>query len=514
MGLFALASSGLSSYIWLVNAWDVYHPLSATISSNTPSISPSSLLELFHPQAQDQGVPARKGRKRGHVRMENTQREEVRRCLKTVTIWLLVKGLEPLFDNSLGYLLPFYNVAKVIALLIYIRFRTQHLFESFILPLGKPNTPLLDLGAFNSIIFPTARFLLSLPFAHLVVAVKNQVNPIVQGWLGSQESSDTTASSAEDRAKEKQELDVRLPPQDRVAPPPKRLPSGTQQSALRKASGSSRGKGGDGKGGEGGGASLEMHDLSRRKKPSTESLSNTRRTKAVADLSRDPAYAMLESLPAAPHEPPLKPPRQNDMGSAAPATSATPLSLRHFAFIPPSTPISNKKPATITSRIGDESSLSHSSPRMPGSLGGRADDTYARLGEPNALPAFSFHNGTGASAITALSDMKDVGGLTTQEPPGQETVKMDGKTINPIGSRRKRVEEESDLQQPPRKTRISPSKSHSSVRAIVRASPEEQKKGGTESNAAATKALSPSKKVQSTQPAKERIGTRSRKRAV
>jgi hypothetical protein len=38
---------------------------------------------------------------------------------------LILKGLEPILDNSIGYILPFYTILKIVFLLVFARFRHQ-----------------------------------------------------------------------------------------------------------------------------------------------------------------------------------------------------------------------------------------------------------------------------------------------------------------------------------------------------------------------------------------------------
>lgn len=89
MGLFALASSGLSTYIWLVTVWDVYHPLSATINANTSAFNPVGILDMMRPSSQVPSTPNRRT-KRGSI--ESGQREQVRDSLKAVVIWVSLCG--------------------------------------------------------------------------------------------------------------------------------------------------------------------------------------------------------------------------------------------------------------------------------------------------------------------------------------------------------------------------------------------------------------------------------------
>jgi hypothetical protein len=73
---------------WLVTAWDVYHPLSSTIASGSPSINPGSLIDLLGFRSHEHGSQSRKGRRPNSVRLANAQREEIRESLKAVVVWV------------------------------------------------------------------------------------------------------------------------------------------------------------------------------------------------------------------------------------------------------------------------------------------------------------------------------------------------------------------------------------------------------------------------------------------
>lgn len=122
---------------YTITAWDVIRPLSANVSA-----APFSILDLVRPQSHPVGG---RTQRRSRARMETAQREEIRRSLKAAIIWvschtfffqsgsfadigrmqLMLKGLEPIFDYSVGYVMPFYSTSKALTLLIYIAFRPE-----------------------------------------------------------------------------------------------------------------------------------------------------------------------------------------------------------------------------------------------------------------------------------------------------------------------------------------------------------------------------------------------------
>lgn len=324
------------------------------------------------------------------------------------------------------------------------------------LPLGKPNTPLLDLGSFNSIIFPTARFLLSLPFAHLIVAVKNHLSPLVQKWADySSEETETVQQSADNV-----QLGLGSPPVDRVAPPPaakQRSMSGAKTATSRSISGSSRSASGSaghglGRRGDGPGGGAVEATLTARKKQSADSLSGIGKLPESSRLnSNSKSYALLAALPTTPKESPL-----------ALSASSNHSTLQTFAFIPPATPPSIQvKPKSIP----DPSQLF--TPRMPGFLGGQ--------GQSNALQADSTSAAqVSSSPVTRDADRSQLNGnreenvvhgvdednILKRSSRGDQEYEQASHlpSIVPVsGTRRKRATDEAEL--PPRKVRASPRKS-------------------------------------------------------
>ena len=469
---------------YAISAWDVVRPLSASTSA------PFSILDLVRPQSQP---PAARTPKRSRARMETSQREEIRRSLKAAIIWvschhcqikrsvanttttkLILKGLEPIFDNFIGYLMPFYSASKAITLLIYIAFRpevsrrtyhlhrmvsnsvllqlSRHLFDTFVLPIGKPNTPLLDLSAINSIILPTARFLLSLPFAHLVVAVKNQLEPFMQSWSGQGGEEE----GAVEEAGSNTALEYRRSSNAVVAPPAQRATSSLRQPSMKSSFASSRsasGKGGDGDGQ--GGGSLDA-PLTARKKISSDSLSSLSRISDSRPSSISQARALLDTLPPAPRDSLTSRPSQ----SASASGSVTHPILQTFAFIPPATPPqAQHKNAAMAP-------LNLVTPRMPGFLGGQAPINGFNMAVVSSASSTSLGGRQARTEDELESAAKETNGTKTVEENGGEEEstpvrisKTTARSTAASAARRKRAEEESEL--PPKKMRASPSRSKS-----------------------------------------------------
>jgi hypothetical protein len=238
-----------------------------------------------------------------------------------------------------------------------------------VLPIGKPNTPLLDLGAFNSIVIPTARFLLSLPFAHLVVAVKNQVEPLLQKWSDKGIEEEQTEEEEADEPRRQSSATIAPPPSNRVA-------SSARQASAKTSSGSSRsvsGKGGDD--GEEGGSSQDAPAIIR-KKPSVGLLSTASKRSEPRTSSVAQARALLDTLPPAPKDP--------ITNAAALTSSATLPILQTFAYIPPATPppAQHHKNDTI-----DSSQIF--TPRMPGFLSGQGQTNGFNVARVTSAPSSS-----------------------------------------------------------------------------------------------------------------------------
>jgi hypothetical protein len=387
---------------------------------------------------------------------------------------------------------------------------SQHLFDSFILPLGKPNTPLLDLGAFNSIIFPTARFLLSLPFAHLIVAVKNQLGPTLQGWIGGQDTGLSAVSSEEQQTLQSQ-VESRVPLRERVVPPPRRVLSEVKSSSSSNFPGSSRGRGGD----DGGNVnSRSLQRLASQNRVSSESIASLKKRSSMLDLTQNPAYALLESLPAPPRGNRVEPQKQDNPNPTTPTQS----SFRQFAFIPPSATTSNKDyDASVDSTKGVARSFPFT-PKMPGFLENQAEsdvngsmDHSSTSRNPSSLGSIKAISPSGNDAVSVQKGTKHESVYT-----GEEGDESNRKVITSNGVRRKRVEVDDDLQPPPpRKTRVSPSKGRARAKLATPATlatKEEKKTAGPKRKVTAARAVSPSGTSQSSQSTT--ISTRSRRKAA
>lgn len=199
MGVFALACAGLSAYIWGATIYHVYRPLASNVRTTAEGITPATILLVLQQAAwgafaavggQDQAAhqsaaaPSRRpGRRRKHLTLAEAQREELRGALKVLMVWLACKGVEPAFDNTLGYVVPLYNALKASALLIFARFQctlSSHLFDAFVAPLSQPpNSPLFNAAPFTALVFPAVRFLLSLPIVHLTTMLRSVLAPIL-----------------------------------------------------------------------------------------------------------------------------------------------------------------------------------------------------------------------------------------------------------------------------------------------------------------------------------------------
>lgn len=359
MGLFVLASIGLSMYIWSMTLYNVYKPLSSTLSAATPS--PLSFFNTLFTTTTKEEPPKRQGRKRKNLTLAEAQREQLRESLKVLFIWLTCKGTEPVFDYTFGYIVPFYNPIKVLVLLVFARFRSQlsiHLFDSFIIPLGRPNTPLINSTAFTTLILPWLRFMLSLPFAHLFAAFRNTLNSLLDSW-GNDGQLETPQ---EDRLNTQR----RMLEADRVPPP--KVNSGTRQastSSLRKGSGPS-----DGMGGSGGGNSLRyqrsMDSLSSKAGAISNNKLLSSRQRSISSRmtpGTQETFQQLQSLPAVPNHLPEPSIRVEGRIVSGPAATVASSPMKTFAHIPGAVDLV-PPPDTRT--------VSHLRPslveRMPGSL--------------------------------------------------------------------------------------------------------------------------------------------------
>lgn len=403
MGLFVLASTGLSLYIWSMTLYNVYKPLSSTISAAAPSVHPLSLFtavqDAFGAKKEDQNQPPkRQGRKRKHLTLAEAQREQLRESLKVLFVWLACKGTEPVFDYTFGYVIPFYNVLKVLSLLVFARFRAQlsiHLFDSFVIPLGRPNTPLINSTAFTTLILPWLRFMLSLPFAHLLTAFRNTLHSLLSSW-GNADQVENIALSEDDRARMQRQILV----DDRV-PPPK------MKSNIRQASTSTLRK--DGRNGSGpsngngdvGGNGFNTTNTKLRYQRSMDSLSSLRtaptsnrntisaaRQRSISSRmtpGTQETYHQLQSLPSVPQGLPdssIRVEARIVSGPAShnPASNSSPMT--NFAHIPSiGLPVhSDNFVLPPTGRM-----VSHLRPsiveKMPGSLTSSPVRPTARLGE-------------------------------------------------------------------------------------------------------------------------------------
>lgn len=338
MGLFVLANIGLSMYIWSMTLFNVYKPLSSTLSAAAPS--PLSLFAAFQigfSTTKEEVQPKRQGRKRKQLTLAEAQREELRESLKILFIWLACKGTEPVFDYTLGYIVPFYNIIKVLCFLVFARFRAQlsiHLFDSFVIPLGRPNTPLINSTALTTLILPWLRFMLSLPFAHLFAAFRNTLNSLLSSW-GNDGQVESTMMLEEDRARmQKQILDA-----DRVPPPRVRVNA-------RQASTSSVRK--DGRNGSGTSGGM---DNNLRYQRSMDSLSSVRtapitnrnapsasRQRSVSSRmtpGTQETFQQLQALPSIPKDLPDASIRVEGRIVSGPASHNLPSSpMTNFAHIP------------------------------------------------------------------------------------------------------------------------------------------------------------------------------------
>ncbi|PWN35615.1 uncharacterized protein FA14DRAFT_172228 [Meira miltonrushii] len=402
MGLFVLASIGLSMYIWSMTLYNVYKPLSSTLSAAAPSVHPLSLFAAFQSaftttKEQNNQPPKRQGRKRKQLTLAEAQREELRESLKILFIWLACKGTEPAFDYTFGYVVPFYNAIKVLCLLVFARFRAQlsiHLFDSFIIPLGRPNTPLINSTAFTNLILPWLRFMLSLPFAHLFAAFRNTLNSLLSSW-GNEGQVENATLAEEERAKmQRQMLEA-----DRVPPP--KMKSGARQastSGIRKDGRNGSGPSHGTKGGGGGGLSAANNSL--RYQRSMDSLASrttaiTNRNLASASRQRSVSSRMtpgtqetfqqLQSLPSVPRDLPDSSIRVEGRTVSGPASHNPPLTsspmsnfahipgignpMQHNDFVPPPNgrPISHLRPSIVE--------------KMPGSLANSPVKPFSNLGQ-------------------------------------------------------------------------------------------------------------------------------------
>lgn len=450
MGLFVLASIGLSMYIWSMTLYNVYKPLSSTLSAAAPSVHPLSLFAAFQSafttKEDNNQPPKRQGRKRKHLTLAEAQREQLRESLKVLFIWLACKGTEPAFDYTFGYVVPFYNAIKVLCLLVFARFRAQlsiHLFDSFIIPLGRPNTPLINSTAFTTLILPWLRFMLSLPFAHLLAAFRNTLNSFLSSW-GNDGQVENSALTEEERAKmQRQILEA-----DRV-PPPKMKPSIRQASTsgIRKD-----GRNGSGpSNGTGGGVSATSNSLryqrsmdsmaSRTAGVPNRNLASASRQRSVSSRmtpGTQETFQQLQSLPSVPRDLPETSIRVEGRIVSGPASHNPPLTsspMSNFAhipgvgnpmqqsdFVPPPNgrPISHLRPSIVE--------------KMPGSLTSSPVNIFASVGQETFDEKVGGDQTITANSVDPIDDI-----ILSDEEQEEQRLPSDSESTSTAHSKKKVV---------------------------------------------------------------------------
>jgi hypothetical protein len=333
--------------------------------------------------------------------LAEAQREELRDALKIFVIWLSLKGCEPLFDYTLGYVVPFYTLAKAFVLLVLALFRVQlfkHAFDSFVVPLGRPNTPLINATAFTELILPTLRFLLSLPFAHLSMAIKNAVIPYLASWSDSQLPEAPASFPTTEQLVNSQ----------RVAPP---VPSDA-----RKVSSTLSVRRNDHPRGPGSGsASLtnrrSVESLQSRPRHPSSSITDVR----ARSISSRPAVAPLNqhtinTLADMPSVPKVVPSGSISSSSAhlPPTFANIPAYVRKDIVAPPS-----QRPASYLPSM--------SSPRMPGSLSGSPESGTRLAPAPFSSPTLSSVRNAATSSASLHDDSQTKDSLPTQSSIGMTT---------------------------------------------------------------------------------------------
>lgn len=296
------------------------------------------------------------------------------------------------------------------------------------LPLGKPNAPLLDLGSLSTVIIPAMRFLLSLPFAHLVVAIKNYFAP----YLELPQPSKVEETSTSDESSFDSMAYARRIPSDRVPPPSSRS---TSASSTRGSNTGSRG----------GGAGIRSGD----RVLSARGLTNTAPTHSVltsyapkqASVAND-AYTILQSLPAAPQS--ILSVSGRSKTDEVDTASEAKTNIRPFAFIPPTTP--PRKVMTSAHGLHNGlTSMGAATPMMPGFLTSRDIKTASEQ------EASTSKDGQGSNTeIVGLDKIKEVPSAK------KDSVNVaTAKSRQTSAIRRKRTSDDED-EPSPRKTRASP----------------------------------------------------------
>lgn len=317
--------------------------------------------------------PARRTRRRKQLTLVEAQREELRDSLKVLVIWLVGKGCEPAFDYTLGYVLPLYNVLKAIALLIFAHSRVQlslHLFDSFVVPLSRPNTPLVNSTAFTSLLFPTLRFMLSLPFSHVAVTVKHALVPLISHWTGPALPEDEQSTAVGARSSQPS----RGWEADRVPPP-------VMHSESRKASTSSLrrdNRRGPGTGGMGNilKPQRSMDSLSSSRPSTMDVRAQKRSASSRLTPGAQSTFAQLQALPSVPRELPSQSKGRVTSSSSAKSTAtALPPTFAQIPMQTPVKPFATQLPPNIvlppTNRVHSHlTPVQPFSPVMPGSMGG------------------------------------------------------------------------------------------------------------------------------------------------
>ncbi|PWN94356.1 hypothetical protein FA10DRAFT_264895 [Acaromyces ingoldii] len=406
MALFVWANCVLSGYIWFKTLLDVYHPLSSSINTAaSQSLDPRGLYHAVQSAVLGSEVRTstpRRRRSRREMTLESSEREELRSALKALVVWLILKGLEPVSDNTLGWIIPLYAMGKTIILLVFVRFRVQlalHLFRTFVEPLGRPNEPLVDAGALNSVLFPAARFLLSLPLAHLTYTIRDRLGPSLTSFF-----SGGNSSAGEGAALEALAMSQDTPEQIRVKPPSRsrpRVSNGGSKSPSDRDVPGSRGRGDIGRGASTGTLSHQSsaNSLRRSAKDSASSTTTDRMTPTTKA-----AASLLASLPPAPRDLPIRadagpspPPFRIDSPSSMSASTSASTLPRNYAFIPPPTSAASNG---RNEQVPAPSPPDFFSPKMPGFLFGQTNTPGDHLTGPSPRPRFPLAS-LGVAPLTA-----------------------------------------------------------------------------------------------------------------